>query len=184
MRSVFCKAEDPKVAMRALAKQLHNKYGVVATVIEEKNDIECGYYNIHFCKEREWEILSTTRPGSGYLTIPYNRLLLSANGVKPEDCKLNRLIELAVKSCHDSEYLAENAHKSFEAVEKPAVVAAPINPKDLPLNEEQKKTVEDYKKEAEEYAPAFSAVAVGADIAQTPDHSAKVHIPNKVQFNI
>jgi hypothetical protein len=184
MRSVFCKAEDPKVAMRALAKQLHNKYGVVATVIEEKNDIECGYYNIHFCKEREWEILSTTRPGSGYLTIPYNRLLLSANGVKPEDCKLNRLIELAVKSCHDSEYLAENAHKSFEAVEKPAVVANPIKREDLHLTEEQKKTVEDYQKEAEDYAPAISAKAVSVDTSQVEDQTASVHVPRKVQFNI
>ena len=159
MRTVYCKAEDPKQAMNALAKKLRNKYGAVANVIEEKNTLECGYYTIHFCKEREWEILSTTRTGSGYLTIPYNRLLLSKNGVRPEDCKLNHLIELIIDSCKHVEDFTE-------------------------VNEEQKKTIEKYKKEAEEYAPAFSARVVSVDTSQVEDQTASVHVPRKVQFNI
>ena len=123
MRNVFCKAEEPKDTIRAFSRRLHEKFGIPKEsikVIDEKNDIECGYYHIHFCKEREWEILSTTRPGSGYLTVPYNRLLLSKNGVAPEDCKLNTLMELVFKSCDLSDNI--NPAESFEAVEKPGMV--------------------------------------------------------------
>ena len=104
MRNVFCKAEDPKEIMEVFAKKLREKYGVPSNKIivdKKNNNIDCGYYHIHFCKEREWEIMSTTKPGCGYLTIPYNRLLLSKNGVKPDMCKLNNLFAIVVASVEE-----------------------------------------------------------------------------------
>ena len=104
MRNVFCKAEDPKEIMEVFAKKLREKYGIPSTkiVVDKKNNnIDCGYYHIHFCKEREWEIMSTTKPGCGYLTIPYNRLLLSKNGVRPEMCKLNHLFAIVTASVEE-----------------------------------------------------------------------------------
>lgn len=117
MRVVYCKADDPKVIIPSFQKKLHEKYKIPHAGIKvdlEKNDIECGYYHIHFCKEREWEILSTTRPGSSYLTIPFNRLLLSKNGVKPEQCKLNILFDLIKESCT----ISDDAEKVEEKKEE------------------------------------------------------------------
>jgi hypothetical protein len=106
MRIVYCKADDPKTIIPSFQKKLHDKYNIPHSEIKvdlEKNDIECGYYHIHFCKEREWEILTTTKPGTGYLTIPFNRLLLSKNGVNPYQCKLHDLFNLIKESCKTSD---------------------------------------------------------------------------------
>ena len=104
MRNVFCKAENPKETIEVFVKKLREKYGIPSNkiIVDKKdNNIDCGYYHIHFCKEREWEILSTTKPGSGYLTVPYNRLLLSKNGVHPEMCKLNHLFNIVQASIEE-----------------------------------------------------------------------------------
>ena len=104
MRNVFCKAENPKETIEVFSKKLREKYGIPSNKIivdKKNNNIDCGCYHIHFCKEREWEIMSTTKPGCGYLTIPYNRLLLSKNGVSPDMCKLNHLFAIVAASVED-----------------------------------------------------------------------------------
>jgi valyl-tRNA synthetase len=61
---------------------------------ENKIEVTCKGYDIKFLEERQWITYTTTRAGTGYLTIPYNRILISPFGVAQEDCKLSKLLEL------------------------------------------------------------------------------------------
>lgn len=66
--------------------------------------IECGNYEISFLSKRQWEMKLSQDPQSGYLTIPYNRILLSTkNGVKPEQCNLKGLQALLVEDKNNLE---------------------------------------------------------------------------------
>ena len=97
MRIVYCKSEthdhaiDTSIAFFNLLK----KRGLSPTIHE--SIVECNGYRVEFVSKRQFDTLASTKPMSAYLTIPYNRLLLSANGVKPEDCKLVKLTRLITK---------------------------------------------------------------------------------------
>ena len=55
-------------------------------------------------KKRQWELKLSQDPQSGYLTIPYNRFLLSTkNGVKPDQCNLKGLQKLLTEDKKNSE---------------------------------------------------------------------------------
>ena len=59
--------------------------------------IECGRYQIFFLTKRQWQIKMSEAPESGYLTIPYNRFLLSKQGGVPSDqCNLKGLQKLLI----------------------------------------------------------------------------------------
>lgn len=203
MRNVFCKAEDPKQTIQSFAKRLHEKYGLDYNQIScnyDDNSLDAGYYHVHFCKEREWEILSTTRPGSGYLTIPFNRLLLSKNGVNPEDCKLNTLFELIAESA-EPVIGVDVAPKmdvtvNTDITPEMAMQYTEIHKEKEPVNEEEKE--EDIPvMEYPQVDGITPTVVVTEDakpkekvkVEQTDPHSAptKVHKPmekQKIQFNI
>ena len=97
MRNVYCKSEsieDSKKCAKALYMKF-NKLGLNPKMIgESKIEIECKGYDIKFLEEKQWLTYTTTKAGTGYLTIPYNRILISPFGVSQEECKLSRLIEL------------------------------------------------------------------------------------------
>ena len=150
MRNVFCKAEDPKEIMEVFAKKLREKYCIPSNkiIIDKKNNnIDCGYYHIHFCKEREWEIMSTTKPGCGYLTIPYNRLLLSKNGVRPEMCKLNHLFAIVTASVEE-EIAMEKTNPMVTSQNIVTENPAPVIGVDLAQTEDQTAKVPEAVEEA------------------------------------
>ena len=97
MRNVYCKT-DSVADSKACAKAMHMRFlkmGYDSKLIgENKIEIHCKGYDIKFLDERQWLTYTTTKVGTGYLTIPYNRILISPFGVPQEDCKLNKLIQL------------------------------------------------------------------------------------------
>jgi len=59
--------------------------------------INCGSYQIQFLSKRKWEAKMSSAPQSGYLTIPYNRFLLSPSGVPNTECNLKGMQNLLIK---------------------------------------------------------------------------------------
>lgn len=100
MRNVYCKSDDIDTA-RKCAKLLNSKLieNKLDTKIinKSKTEIICNNYDIKFLTPKQWTELQNIKPGSGYMTIPYDRVLLSLKGVQKEECKLSNLIELVKK---------------------------------------------------------------------------------------
>lgn len=99
MRLVFCQCKDVDEA-RSYATRMANVFENkdLKTTLEEDNTLlVCNGYRIKFVGEREWLVLTTTQPGKGYLTIPYNQILNNPAGVKKEDCTIDNLVKLVVK---------------------------------------------------------------------------------------
>ena len=100
MRNVYCKTDsvvESKDCARALYTKLHRSGYNPEYIGENKIEIQCNGYDIKFLEEKQWLTYTTTRCGTGYLTIPYNRILMSPLGVAQEDCKLVKLLELIKK---------------------------------------------------------------------------------------
>ena len=97
MRNVYCKTEsieESKKCARALYNRFY-KLGYNPQYIgENKIELSCKGYDIKFLEDKQWLTFTTTKAGTGYMTIPYNRILISPYGVKQEECKLGRLLEL------------------------------------------------------------------------------------------
>lgn len=97
MRNVYCKVDDVSEA-KTCCKALYTKFvklGLNPEIdVAGIPEIKCKGYDIKFLEERQWLSFTTTKAGTGYLTIPYNRILISPHGVPQADCKLSRLIEL------------------------------------------------------------------------------------------
>lgn len=97
--------QDAKDVANTYFKILSKKsqdYNIPELVNE--NTIKCGNYDIYFLSKRQWELKLSQDPQSGYLTIPYNRFLLSTkNGVKPDQCNLKGLQKLLTEDKKNSE---------------------------------------------------------------------------------
>lgn len=100
MRNVYCKT-DSIIDSKNCARALYTKFcklGLNPEYIgENRIEIKCNNYDIKFLEEKQWLTYTTTKSGTGYMTIPYNRILISPNGVAQEDCKLSKLIDLVKK---------------------------------------------------------------------------------------
>lgn len=96
MRLVYCKCDDINSAERCairLSNILQDKG--LKPIIKEKRIVDCNGYSVEFCNDRIWLTLTSTYGGRGYLTIPYNHILISSRGgVKQEDCTMQNLIRL------------------------------------------------------------------------------------------
>ena len=100
MRNVYCKTDsivESKDCTWALYNKLY-KMGLNPKYAKDSEiELECNGYDIKFLEEKQWLVYTTTKAGTGYLTIPYNRILMSPLGVSQEDCKLGKLLELVKK---------------------------------------------------------------------------------------
>ena len=97
MRNVYCKTDsvdDAKSCAKALFNKLYKMGYNPEFISENRMEVACKGYDIKFLDEKQWLVYTTTKPGTGYMTIPYNRILISPHGVQQEDCKLFKLLEL------------------------------------------------------------------------------------------
>ena len=100
MRNVYCKTEsveESKKCARGLASRFARKGLEVEMNEDTKIEFKCNGYDIWFLDEKQWLTFTTTKAGTGYLTIPYNRILISPHGVPQDDCRLVKLVELVEK---------------------------------------------------------------------------------------
>lgn len=97
MRNVYCKTDNISES-KDCARALYTKFYSLGLnpKYEGENRIEltCKGYDIKFLEEKQWLTYTTTKAGTGYMTIPYNRILNSPFGVDQADCKLSKLIQL------------------------------------------------------------------------------------------
>ena len=97
MRNVYCKTDtisESKDCTRALYTKFY-KMGLDPKYEGENGiEISCKGYDIKFLEDKQWLTYTTTRAGTGYITIPYNRILISPFGVSQEECRLSKLIQL------------------------------------------------------------------------------------------
>lgn len=97
MRNVYCKTDSIEESKKC-AKALYTRFSKIGLnpelVGESKLEVKCNGYDIKFLEDKQWLTYTTTRSGTGYITIPYNRILISPLGVPQEECKLGKLIEL------------------------------------------------------------------------------------------
>ena len=94
MRIVYCKCDSVEIAKetaKAFKGMLERRNIEVNTINDKK--LTCNGYDVSFLCEKEVLELQATRPGTAYLCIPYNRILLSQLGVNPEKCNLKGLLE-------------------------------------------------------------------------------------------
>lgn len=101
MRNVYICQETHDDAVK-LTKVYFNTlkgkdYYYTPKMSDNKTEISCGSYNIQFLSKRQWAIKESEAPQTGYLTIPYNRILLSLNGVKKDQCNLKGLQKLLIE---------------------------------------------------------------------------------------
>lgn len=96
MRNVYCKVDnitEAKSCTKILGSKLE-KCNLPVEYDSEGTGFICNKYDVNFIPENQWEKISITKGGTGYLTIPYNRMLNNPNGVKKEQCNLPSLIKL------------------------------------------------------------------------------------------
>lgn len=99
MRNIYILQETHDDAVKlanTYFKILNNKELYKTAEKTSDTNIKCGSYEIQFLSRRQWDAKGNTAPQSGYLTIPYNRFLLSTNGVKSENCNLKGLQKLLI----------------------------------------------------------------------------------------
>ena len=108
MRKIFIKqesAEDAKQTAQSYYKILKNSPQLYCTPSLEFEQgitrVICGNYTIDFLSQRQWNMKGSECPKSAYMTIPYNRILLSDNGVTSDRCKLKELQNLLTRDKYE-----------------------------------------------------------------------------------
>ncbi len=101
MRNIYIMQETSNDAKRvtntyySILSKNHTSYKTPEKV--DDFTIKVGSYQIQFLSKRKWEALMSSSPQSGYLTIPYNRFLLSPSGVQSTDCNLKGLQKILIQ---------------------------------------------------------------------------------------
>ena len=102
MRNVYIMQETSDDAKKVANTYygILSKNNTVYNTPEKVDDytIHCGVYEIQFLSKRKWEAKMSSSPQSGYLTIPYNRFLLSPTGVASSECNLKGLQKLLIQN--------------------------------------------------------------------------------------
>lgn len=94
MRIVYCKCDSVEIAKETARtfKGVLKRRNIKVNTINDKK-LTCNGYDISFIHEKEFLELQATRPGTAYIVIPYNRILLSQRGVDPDKCNLVGLLD-------------------------------------------------------------------------------------------